>query len=65
VCRWDIRSNTKVFEIGHDDEVLDMSVGCGNVMLAAASGMGAHFTDLRNSQRIGHYCDNHTGAFES
>jgi hypothetical protein len=54
-----------VFEIGHDDEVLDMSVGCGNVMLAAASGMGAHFTDLRNSQRIGYYCDNHTGAFES
>lgn len=53
-----------MFEIRHDDEVLNMSLGCGGTMLATASGMGAHFIDLRTSQRIGHYSDNHTGIFE-
>lgn len=58
---WDVRCNNQVFEIRHEDEVLSMSLGCGGTMLATAAGLGVHFIDLRTSQRIGHYSDNHTG----
>mmetsp|Transcript_52758 Transcript_52758/g.67651 ORF Transcript_52758/g.67651 Transcript_52758/m.67651 type:complete len:372 (+) Transcript_52758:48-1163(+) len=57
---WDIRSKNQVFEVTHDDEVMNMSLGCGGTMLATASGMGAHFIDMRTSKRIGFYSDNHT-----
>jgi len=57
---WDLRSRREVLRIGHDEGVLNLSVGCGGSMLATASGVAAHFFDLRTRTKLGCYADNHT-----
>ena len=61
VSIWDTRGGGGE-AIQCDAEANCTSIGCGETLLAVASGTAVHFYDLRNRKKLGMYADNHTGA---